>query len=294
MNNNIPMNKPKSNTGLVIGLSLVVLLIIAVIGFFMYKQFNPAHTSGDSCTPSGKEKVKNAESDTYEYDSDGDCKPTGCVDKYSFDSSALTCTKTKTSGKCTPSDDDKVANAESDSYQYDSDGDCEPTECVTGYTPSTSGPFACTTTPKGGTTCTPTKPETIAGADSDSYQYDSDGDCEPTGCAKGYVFNRPTGGPVSCTQSDIKFKLYNTRGACLVWTVFDENGAVYKKQHWGSMCDGAKKTIDIPPTGSLSIKNELHHTTNWTIDEIIAILPPGCNKINSYGKGYHAYIKGKC
>lgn len=142
MNNNTSMNKPKSNTGLVIGLSLVVLLIIAVIGFFMYKQFNPAHTSGDSCTPSDKEKVDNAESTAYQYESDGTCVPTACVDKYRFDSSTLTCTKIKTSGKCTPSSAEEVDNAESDTYEYDSDGDCEPTGCVKGYTPS-KNPFKC-------------------------------------------------------------------------------------------------------------------------------------------------------
>lgn len=295
------MNKPKSNTGLIIGLSLVVLLIIAVIGFFMYKQFNPVHTSGDSCTPSSNEKVENAESDTYVYESDGKCIPTECVDKYDFDSSTLTCTKTKTGGSCTPSSAEEVENAESDTYQRDSRGDCDPTSCMSGYTFS-KNPFACTTTgPSGGhkkgDTCNPKSSEKISkGA---KYEYESDKTtCAATACTDGYDWSDP-GGVATCSQPDVMFRLRNSRGACLDWTALDANGETYRygnqKQRWTGMCMGAKKTIYIPPDGSLSIKNDMHHTSNWTIDEIKAIIPAGCHMIDSYGKGKHAYISaGDC
>ena len=101
---------------------ILILICVIAIGYFIFNQYNLAHSEGSSCTPSSGDTVTGGSA--YEYDTKGGCAPSG----YVVDTSDGTCV----SNKCKPEPVDPHAS-DSATYEYDSDDDCAPTGCQPKY-----------------------------------------------------------------------------------------------------------------------------------------------------------------
>ena len=161
---------------------ILILICVIAIGYFIFNQYNLAHSEGSSCTPSSGDTVTGGSA--YEYDTKGGCAPSGCTVGYTYDKSACTVWET---GKCTKPDG--AEHVPKDAVFSFHNGICTPDKCSSGYVVDTSDGTCVSNT------CKPESddPNAAKGA---TYEYDSDDDCAPSKCKTNY---KVTGG--TCQKS---------------------------------------------------------------------------------------------
>jgi len=132
-------NSKMDTTGLKIVLSVLLLIGVAALVYYVYPTAltkSKSKSKSGKCKPSDKEK--NPHGKTYKYESDGDCALTSCVDGYTFDSSVVSCTKlpdtnvARAGQVCIPKSQEKVPHG--NVYVWSRDGEeCLVSNCFHGY-----------------------------------------------------------------------------------------------------------------------------------------------------------------
>jgi hypothetical protein len=162
---------------------LVILILFSIIGGSMW--WFTRKPEGTSCKPDSAD----ANSNRYQYDSNGKCILYSCKDGYA--PSGNSCSKIGNS--CKPDS----ADANSDIYQYDSKGNCILYSCKPGWLVASD---SCIKT-SSGATCTPTNPV----PHSTQYILDKDGTCQLNECEYKWYVDGDT-----CTQKNDYSFIANT------------------------------------------------------------------------------------